>query len=212
MATNVHIEVLGAGGHAKVVIEALVALGHSASRIGIRDDRQELAGTQILGCDVKVPTLPLDPRVRLVHAAVGCSALRRRWLSDSGLRPDQWFTIVHPKSCVSPTSRIGEGAFIAAMALVGPDARIGRSTILNHGSSVDHDCWVGSFVHLAPSSTLCGGVSIGDDVLVGAGAVVLPGVRVGHRAVIGAGAVVATDVADGTTVVGVPAKTILDPK
>ena len=41
---------------------------------------------------------------------------------------------------------------------------------------------------------------------VGSGAVVLQGLRVGAGAIVAAGAVVLADVADGATVVGVPAR------
>jgi serine O-acetyltransferase len=47
---------------------------------------------------------------------------------------------------------------------------------------------------------------IGDRVFVGAGARILGGVHVGDDAAIGANAVVLTDVPDGTTAVGVPAR------
>jgi len=44
---------------------------------------------------------------------------------------------------------------------------------------------------------------------IGSGAVILCGITIGARAMIGAGAVVTHDVADGDTVVGVPARVIL---
>ena len=49
---------------------------------------------------------------------------------------------------------------------------------------------------------------IGDEVFIGAGARVLGGIKVGDRAVIGANAVVIHDVANGVTVVGIPARAI----
>ena len=48
---------------------------------------------------------------------------------------------------------------------------------------------------------------MGELTLVGSGARVLPGVTVGSGVTVGAGAVVTTPVADGVTVVGVPAAT-----
>lgn len=51
-------------------------------------------------------------------------------------------------------------------------------------------------------------VDIQDDVWIGAGAVVLPGVSIGRHAVVAAGAVVREDVAAGTIVAGVPAKSM----
>jgi len=50
---------------------------------------------------------------------------------------------------------------------------------------------------------------IGDEVFIGAGARVLGGIKIGNHAVIGANAVVIHDVAEGLTVVGIPAKAIM---
>jgi len=49
-------------------------------------------------------------------------------------------------------------------------------------------------------------VSVGDDVWVGIGAIILKGVRIGCGARIGSGAVVTSDVADGASVFGNPAR------
>jgi acetyltransferase-like isoleucine patch superfamily enzyme len=53
---------------------------------------------------------------------------------------------------------------------------------------------------------LCGNVIIGKGSFVGAGAVIRQGITIGKNAVIGAGAVVVKDVADNTTVLGIPAR------
>ena len=50
---------------------------------------------------------------------------------------------------------------------------------------------------------------IGNNVRIGAGAKVLGSIRIGNGARIGANAVVLTDVPDGATAVGVPARIIL---
>ena len=51
-------------------------------------------------------------------------------------------------------------------------------------------------------------IVIGNDVFIGAAAVVLPGVTIGDHAVVAAGAVVVRDVAPGSIVGGVPARSI----
>ncbi len=53
-------------------------------------------------------------------------------------------------------------------------------------------------------------VRIGCNVWIGGGAILLPGVTVGDDAVIGAGSVVTGDVPAGVTVVGNPARVLLN--
>jgi acetyltransferase-like isoleucine patch superfamily enzyme len=49
---------------------------------------------------------------------------------------------------------------------------------------------------------------VGDRAWIGAAAVVIPNIRIGAGATVGAGAVVVTDVPDGVTVVGNPARAL----
>jgi serine O-acetyltransferase len=49
---------------------------------------------------------------------------------------------------------------------------------------------------------------LGDDVFIGAGAKIVGGVRIGSRVKIGANAVVVTDLPDGVTAVGIPARVV----
>ena len=50
--------------------------------------------------------------------------------------------------------------------------------------------------------------TIGDNVLIGAGARIIGEVKIGNNVKIGANAVVVSDIPDGCTAVGVPAKII----
>lgn len=50
--------------------------------------------------------------------------------------------------------------------------------------------------------------ALGDDIFIGAGAKLLGGIRIGNRCIIGANAVVLSDVPDGATAVGIPAKIV----
>ena len=55
------------------------------------------------------------------------------------------------------------------------------------------------------------GVTVGAGAWLGEGVKVLDGVHIGDRAVIGAGAVVRSDVPDGATAVGIPARVLKNP-
>lgn len=102
-----------------------------------------------------------------------------------------------------------------------PGAKIGRNFFIDHGFTViGETAEIGDNVTIYQNVTLGGtnpsdGVpgkrhpTIGDDVVIGSGAQVLGPIMVGKGAKIGANSVVTKDVAEGATMVGIPAKAVL---
>lgn len=193
--------VVGAGGHAKVAIRALMAQGVVVE--GVFDDDPTKVGSRLLGLEVQGPSALAAVGGLPVHLAIGSNHARRT-LARS-LKAN-WMTAVHPESRIDPSASLGEGALICMSATLQVDCRIGRHTIINTSAVIEHDCVVGDYVHIAPGTILAGDVHIEDEVFVGIGVRVLPGVTIGAAAVVGAGAVVIDDVAPATCVVGVPAR------
>lgn len=200
--------IVGAGGHAKVVVDAMLASGIEPSRIRVSDNNPAMEGTMLIGLRVAYPAVCDEMVGAWFHIAIGNNPVRRQLharLLAIGARP---LSIVHPRASVSQFAEIGNAVFVAANAVIGPCAAIGDGVIVNHGAVADHDCVVGQFSHVAPNATLGGGVKIGPEVLLGAGATVLPTIIIGANAVIGAGAVVLNNVRAAHTCVGVPAVSI----
>ena len=106
-----------------------------------------------------------------------------------------------------------------------PGATIGKNLFIDHGMGVviGETSIIGNNVTIYHAVTL-GGIApsiqsdlqrnekrhptIGDDVVIGSGAQIIGPVVIGKEARIAANAVVVNDVADNTTMVGVPAKAI----
>jgi sugar O-acyltransferase (sialic acid O-acetyltransferase NeuD family) len=198
------ILVLGAGGHAKVVVDA-IRVSDVARMVRVRDDDARLNGQELLGIPVETPIgVPQDLPDR-VHVAIGDNRARQRVAAGLIAAGKRLVAVVHPHASVAAAAKIGSGAFVAAKAVIAPGATVEECAIINHCAVVDHDCVVGRYAHIAPNATLGGRVRIGSGTLIGAGAVLLPEVEVGDWATVGAGAVVTRRVPDGATVIGIPA-------
>lgn len=218
--------VFGAGGHARSIVDVLERLGEKV--VGVvgdpagaadwlvpvtGDDDAALARVAAEGLGAVVAIGSAARRVALVERLVSQSAAS---IEEGGARPSpqdqsrqQFATVVVAATAtVASTAQLGAGTVVLEHAHVGPGSRIGRGVIVNTGAVVEHDCVVGDGSHLAPGAYLLGDATVGERTLVGSGARVLPGVSVGSDATIGAGAVVTESVADGATVVGVPARVV----
>ena len=199
-----HVLVLGAGGHAKVVISTLQASGRVVD--AILDDEVSLLDHEINGVPV-VGKVERAHEFRQLEAIIAIGENQRRRELAESLSLD-WTIAVHPSAVVHPMVEISPGSVVLAGAVLQPGATVGPHAIVNTGSTVDHDCSIGSFAHLAPGSHLGGGVRIGDGAFVGIGACVLPNCEVGEWAVLGAGAIAIRSLARLTVAVGVPAKPV----
>ena len=190
-APTKRIAVVGAGGHGKVVIDA-IRPNTSMTVACVVDDGTDQHGKTVLGHLVSGGRdflLANRSSIDGVIVAIGANRTRvdfARWLEAEGF---VLLSVIHPAACVAPSAVVGTGTLIMPGAIVNADARIGRNVIVNSGAIVEHDCIVGDGVHVAPGAVLCGAAAIGSGTLVGAGAVVLPGVEVGDWTILKAGAV-----------------------
>ena len=191
---------LGASGHAKVIIEILEACDIAVS--GLFDDNQairDLLGYKFLG---SFTGSPLDEPMII---SIGNNMIRHRLANQY---PVKYGQAIEPSAKISTRASIGCGTVIMRNVSINSDTRIGSHVIINTSATVDHDCVIEDFVHISPNATLCGGVTIGEGTHVGAAAIVTPCIHIGKWSVIGAGAVVISDIPDYATVVGNPAKII----
>lgn len=206
--------VLGAGGHARVLIDCIQTEGH-VEVLGVLDPDSSRWGESVLA----VPILGGDNLLaQMKHrgvryfavgvGSVGDSSLRQRLFRiglESGLEP---LAVAHPSAFCSTWARVGRGGQLFPGCVVNAGAVLGENVIVNSGAIVEHDCVIGSHAHVATGARLASAVFLGDASFVGVGASVRQGIRIGRRAVVGAGAAVVDDVPDDSVVAGVPAKVL----
>ncbi len=198
--------IVGAGGHARVLIELCRAHG-GFEIVGVvaQAGPPSLLGLKLLGDESLLESL----RAQGVEAAcvgVGDNATRLRIGQRLRALGFALPPLAHPSAFLAPSALLGPGAVVMARAVLGTEARAESLAILNTGAIADHDVVLGEASHAAPGTVLAGHASLGARALLGAGAAVRPGITIGADAVIGAGSAVAADVAPGAVLAGVPAK------
>jgi sugar O-acyltransferase (sialic acid O-acetyltransferase NeuD family) len=198
--------IIGAGGHGKVVADTALLLGWS--NVAFLDDRAAMLGSP-LGLPIVGTLGDLTAQRREFSSAivaVGDARLRLDLTDRSRRSGLEVVSIVHPMAYVSKFASIGPGCVVFAQSAINAGARLGSACIVNTGATVDHDCFIGNGVHICPGAHLAGDVQVGDRSWVGIAATIRQGIAIGRDATVGAGAVVVADVADDSTVVGIPAR------
>lgn len=211
--TTLPVIVLGAGGHARVLAEALLRSGVRVAGCVAPDVPKQLPpALPFLGDDGVVATFN-PAKVMLVNGigSVGRSDKRKAIFLRFRASGYCFATVVHPSAVLATDVHLAEGAQVMAGVVIQPGCRLDENVIINTGALLDHDCEIGAHTHLAPGAVLSGDVRIGAEVFVGTGARVIQGIAIGTGAVVGAGAVVVRDVADDAVVVGVPARRLAKP-
>ncbi|MBV9812373.1 MAG: acetyltransferase, partial [Acetobacteraceae bacterium] len=201
--------VIGAGGHARVLIEALREAGAEVAGLIAPVPKhpapRRVLGLPILGDDDVLPRLRAEG---LSVAVLGIGGNRLRLAIADRLR-DLDVTLpplVHPAAYVAASAVLACGAVVLQRAAVGTQAVIGRAAIVNSGAVIEHDGRLDEAAHVAPGCALAGNVSVGARTLVGVGSAVRPGITIGADVIVGAGSAVVADIPDGAVVGGCPAK------
>mgnify|MGYP000861907379 CR=1 FL=1 len=200
------IVILGAGGHGRVIADAVRARG--GDFLGFLDDRKQAAtGLPVLG---RITQAEDFARRALFIIGVGDNAARAA-LADRFAGILRFAVAVHPGAVLAPDVVLGEGTVVMPGAVLNTGTVVGKHCIVNTAATADHDCVLEDFVHLSPGAHLAGEIRVGARGWVGAGAVVVNGARLCADCRIGAGGVVIHGLTQPGTYVGVPVRR-LEPK
>lgn len=203
---------LGGSGHARSIGEVLSELGIEVKGY-VAMEEAPTATSPWLGPDL---TTAMTTKRQLdscgLVLAVGNNKIREAtWLEALHLNLRIVQALVSPRAFVASDVRLAEGSVVMPGAMIRTGVSIGRGAVVNTGAIIDHDCRLGDFVHAAPGTVLAGCVTLGHGAFVGAGACILPDVEMGDWSTAGSGSVVTRNVAQGSTVVGSPARPFSKP-
>ncbi|MHC1747904.1 MAG: acetyltransferase [Cellulosilyticaceae bacterium] len=204
------IIIVGSGGHAKSVLDAISTKNQFEiiGLIGCKDDiGKDVNGYKVIGMDEDKKWY-YEAGIRNVVIAIGNHERRLKLYQSYKALGYKFPNIIDETAILASHIRIGEGNFIGKGVIVNASTQISNSCILNTGCVVEHDCFIGECVHIAPRATLCGNVQIKFGSHIGAGTTIIQNIIVGKNTIIGAGSVVLKNVSDNTIAYGNPCREV----
>lgn len=208
-----NILIIGASGHAKVIIDILERL-NQYNIIGLVDTykskTERLFNYNILGTEHDIPQLIKKHNVFGGIIAIGDNYTRMKLakaINDQHTN-FKFITAIHPQAIIGKNVQIDEGTCVMAGAIINADACIGKHCIINTKSSVGHDCLIKCYNSIAPGATLGGNVHIDKCSSVSINATVIENISIGKHTVIGAAALVNKNIGNFKVAYGIPAKII----
>ncbi|WP_445736484.1 NeuD/PglB/VioB family sugar acetyltransferase [Mariniflexile sp.] len=204
------IIVIGASGHAKVIIDIVEKQG-DFEIFGLIDSFKNIGDKvfdySIIGNEKDIPNIIKDNNIIGGVIAIGDNFTRMQLYNKiiAIYNDFQFVSAIHPNAVIGKNVTIGNGSVIMAGVVINSDSKIGIQTIINTKSSIDHEAKIGNFSSIAPGVTIGGDVTIGKCSAVSLGAKIIEGIHIGNNTVIGAAALVLKSFGNNQVVFGVPA-------
>lgn len=170
---------IGAGGHAKVVVDALAS---QKKPLAAYVDPTPAPWLEAMGVkrmtDAELDALlPTSPELVIGFVGLTTDALERRLDLMRQYRTKGAFfpAIIHASATIGSSVSIGFGAQILAASVINPFAAIKDAAIINTAAIIEHDAIIGEGAHIAPRAVVLGNARIGDTSIIGSNAVVIQG-------------------------------------
>lgn len=211
MSSVSELILVGATGLAREVL-AMVRSSGQYDVVGLLDDDRELSGAAVDGSPVLGT---IDDAPRYTHAflllCMGSGRAREaavERLGNLGLHEARYATVVDPTVQAPEGCRIGRGSILMKNVTMTASVTVWSHVVAMPSVTFLHDDDIADFATLAAGVSLGGGVRIGRAVYLGLNSSVRDRTSIGNYATVGMGAAVLSNVPDGETWAGVPAKAI----
>lgn len=149
------IVIIGAGGHGKVVCEAILK-SKQYDIIGFVDASIPVGEEIYAGIKVILTQNELSKISEIADffiVAIGNNAIRNEIFSQLSISVSP-ATIIHPEAVVATDVKIEAGTVVLAKSVISAGAKVGKNSIVNAGSIIDHDVVIGNNVHLSIGSLI----------------------------------------------------------
>lgn len=138
--------------------------------------------------------------------ALGLPLVKAKLLAPLIEQNAEFISFIHPTAVIGERVKLGRGVIVCPGASISVDISIGDFSMIGPNTTIGHDGTIGAWCTLCAQCDVTGRVTIGDGVFLGSRVSIIPSKKVGNKSILGAGSVVISDVPDGVTVVGNPAR------
>jgi len=181
--------VIGAGGHARVIVSEIEMSGEYDS-IEIYTIDTHAQNEVILGYPVveNADVINSSDSKRIdIFLAIGDLKIRSKWYSFFSDLNFHMPNLIARTALVSSSARLGSANFIASGSYLGPNVMMGNNNLINTKSIIEHESILGDSCNISPGAVLCGRVSLGSNVFIGANSTVIEKLCISSDVALGAG-------------------------
>ena len=205
--------IVGAGGFASEVIDLIENVNKNKPQwkiLGLIDDNKELQDTIVSSHRVigqfswlESQNKPLD-----IVFAIGDRKTLTEMVKKLKIKSNFYFpNIIHP-SIRTDHAKLGYGIMIFQGSIISTNVNLKNHITIGFNSVIGHDVLISDFSYIASGVVINGGVSLSEGVFLGANSTCFPMLKVGKYSTVALGSTAMSDVKDGKTVIGIPAKII----
>jgi sugar O-acyltransferase (sialic acid O-acetyltransferase NeuD family) len=211
------IIILGTGGNCIDILDTINDINASLGSvkyncIGFLDDNTEKWGKSIWGIKVLGG---LQSAINYKNAyfvnGIGSSqnfTKKEKIIRSTGLKDEQFETIIHPTASVSKSAVIGPGTVVFQNVTITSNVKIGEHVIILPNSVISHDNVIGSYSCITGGVCISGEVVIGKACYLGSNSTFRERIRIGDFSLIAMGSNVLKDVPPNSTLMGNPARIV----
>ena len=186
--------IIGAGGHAKSVIDIIEELGSwkIIGLIGRENEKQkQVSGYRVIGTDKDLRLI----RKECNYAFIGIGQIKnyepRVSVAKELERLNFKMPAIKAKSAyISKRAIIGKGTLVGHGAIINSGAMIGENAIINSGAIIEHDSKIHDYTHISTGTIVNGGAIVEKMSFLGSNSMVREGVIVPQCSIIRAGSIV----------------------
>ena len=178
---NTPVILLGAGGHARTLVEGLNITGYIdpfkskwLDKVRFPEDYDLSHDTVVIG-----------------FVGMNCEALYRRYqkMAEYIVSGINVATVIHPTAVVSPSAVLQTGVQVLPRAVINSGAFVKSGVVVNSGAIIEHDAVIMEGCHIAPGAIVLGGAFVDRYCFIGANATVVQGRSMPERTFVKAGTV-----------------------